>query len=921
MEDKRFPGSDNYGQNNEDEYSPLEETAEEIDDDDLDLSELLKKYMPETAEKSDGSDETAAEAFGSGADSEEALAESVDASEYGEFASEIYSDEDARRAAQADKAAYGEFGSDVADNDGGYADYAPDEASPSVDDVIGEAYGEAPVDEILASQEPVEDYVEADTARNDEALQPEEAVPEDIDFADPAAYDGAQAYYPQDNENGYADASGEEFPEGAELEDYADEIEYTGEQDASGEVGEEYPDYGGEYGEAYADADGDGYDADNVEYDADTAEYDENTADSEETEENASDFVNYEEQEEELDIDENIDSDDINLMIAFGLDEDLERTMGFEVAQKLTGELDEEQRKRDEKVRKTVDNEYMNRAQTAGFAKEYKSKYRFVKIRLALSALFAVILFFYENLRLFGYEFDGALDGTVYPTVYIMVSLQIMLLCAACALPELMEGIKNLFTGKIGPCSVTSLLVLAAIAHSVVQTQTVRIAQSPTLINFTVALTVVFTLVSEYFNIRREIFAFNVVSSKRPKHIVTKVQPVYGEETDPDGGDLLKFESASFIDNFFTRTKEPTHASKTYASAAIIIALVSALIAGFFSKFTGSEVPVCVDNAFTAFFIAVPMSMLIATSYPFYRASRDAYDNDGAIIGECSLEDYSDASCVTFDDVGVFPSYGVRVQNVKIYNNHRIDRVLYYASSAFSVARGPLTDVFEVATIEIGHSDNVKIKAAGSGYLAVTVDEKNITFGSAAELVSRGFWIPESITDEDEYNENDVSVMYMFREEKLMAKMLIKYTLDSDFESIMSSLCDEGISVSIKTYDPNIDDDLIGSGLLRRSEYSYSVTRYDGADDGNCIKDNADSGIVSRGSAKTLLQMLSDCAKVLASRRAGITIGIISAVVSALLMLIVILSGRGDSMNSAVIAVYQLFWMIPTMICAHMYVR
>lgn len=108
--------------------------------------------------------------------------------------------------------------------------------------------------------------------------------------------------------------------------------------------------------------------------------------------------------------------------------------------------------------------------------------------------MFAVILFFYENLRLFGYEFDGALDGTVYPTVYIMVSLQIMLLCAACALPELVEGIKNLFTGKIGPGSVTSLLVLSAIAHSVVQTQTVRIAQSPTLINFTVALTVVFTL-------------------------------------------------------------------------------------------------------------------------------------------------------------------------------------------------------------------------------------------------------------------------------------------------------------------------------------------------------------------------------------------------------------------------------------------
>ena len=89
MEDKRFPGSDNYGQNNEDEYSPLEETAEEIDDDDLDLSELLKKYMPETAEKSDGSDETAAEAFGSDAGAVEALLQRVGHHRVGQYASAV----------------------------------------------------------------------------------------------------------------------------------------------------------------------------------------------------------------------------------------------------------------------------------------------------------------------------------------------------------------------------------------------------------------------------------------------------------------------------------------------------------------------------------------------------------------------------------------------------------------------------------------------------------------------------------------------------------------------------------------------------------------------------------------------------------------------------------------------------------------
>ena len=353
-----------------------------------------------------------------------------------------------------------------------------------------------------------------------------------------------------------------------------------------------------------------------------------------------------------------------------------------------------------------------------------------------------------------------------------------------------------------------------------------------------------------------------------------------------------------------------------------MIAIISGVLCALYTKFfsTGSTVAQIAESAAAAFFIACPVSMFITMSYPFFRASRDAYDNDGAIIGECSLEEYSEASVVTFDDVGVFPSYGVKVQNVKIYNNHRIDRVLFYAASVFSTARGPLTDVFDVATVEIGHSDDVKIKAAGSGYLAASVDGKNITFGTASELVERGFVIPESITDEDEENGDDISVMYMFREEKLMSKMLIKYTMDTDFELIMDALCDEGISISIKTYDPNIDDSMIAVHV-GRGKYSYTVSRYEGADDGSTVRDNADSGIVSRSTAKTLLQILSDCTKVLAARRVGITIGVISSIISFVLMILVLLAGRTEALNSGVLFIYQLFWLIPSLLTARMYVR
>lgn len=64
------------------------------------------------------------------------------------------------------------------------------------------------------------------------------------------------------------------------------------------------------------------------------------------------DYVNYEDGDGDIELDGDLDSTDINLMLAFGLDDELERTMGPEVAQKLTEELDEEQRVLRRKSRK-----------------------------------------------------------------------------------------------------------------------------------------------------------------------------------------------------------------------------------------------------------------------------------------------------------------------------------------------------------------------------------------------------------------------------------------------------------------------------------------------------------------------------------------------------------------------------------------
>lgn len=967
-----------------------------VSDDDLDLSELLEKYMLEPLDKSSkqgGEADKVGDALDEYvAGSSPNLAEDLDANVYSEWASEVYTDEDARRAATKDAAVLDEYVKDVeAENNGVYGsekdvgdvldefdselDYSYDDGvygdneDDPLNDAVAETVEDAPgsadetVDETPGSVDGQETAGQYETV-NEEYV--EDAAPaEGEEYVTPADAGPLQDETPAPEENGYYDvpadnvSAGEQFAdnEAYDNEAYegetdaaydaegsyeteeqgADESEpYVGETDGLYVDGSEYADeladlstFAGmnEFGdetEQTADADAaatEGTDTAEASADASADE----AAESGESAEG--DFVDYEAKEEQIDIDENVDSTDINLMLAFGLDDELERTMGAENALRLTKELDEEQRKRDEHARKLVDNEYMNRSQTAGIAKDYKRRYTGDRIKLAIAAVLSVVLFFYENLRLFKLEFSGAFDASVYPTVYIMGSLQILLIIAACAYEQIFAGFVRLFKGNPDHRSVTAIAVTMAVIYSAVLPGVTTIAHKPLVLNFSVALLVLFTLVAELYTVRREIYSFNIVSSKKPKHVITK-DDILDPGFDTSDGDALKFETAAFVDGFFTRTNEPVKASKTYALAAIVIALCSAALAGIITNIVGSGgtlVGSVIENSFCGFFIALPASMMIAAAYPFFRAARNAYDIDGAIIGECSLEEYSNASCVTFDDVGVFPSYGVRVQNIKIYNNHRIDRVLYYAASVFSVARGPLTDVFDMATVEIGHSDEVKIRAAGSGYLSATVDEKNITFGSAAELITRGFDIPENVTDEDDFDDEDVSVMYMFREDRLMAKLFIKYTIDADFETIMASLCDEGISVSIKTYDPNIDHDLIAAGLTKKTEYSYTVTRYDGADDGSNIRDNADSGIVSRSGAKTLLQLISDCTKVLASRRSCTIIGLISAAVAALILLVVIATGNASSLlpgrMSAIIGIYQLFWMIPAYISSKIHVR
>ena len=153
---------------------------------------------------------------------------------------------------------------------------------------------------------------------------------------------------------------------------------------------------------------------------------------------------------------------------------------------------------------------------------------------------------------------------------------------------------------------------------------------------------------------------------------------------------------------------------------------------------------------------------------------------------------------------------------------------------------------------------------------------------------------------------------------KLMAKMYIKYRIDSEFEQIVETLAERGMCVAVKTFDPNVTEAMLAL-RIKPDKYPLKVVRLTKIGEKSKTKETADSGIVSRGDSKSLLKILTVCEDVLRVRRINTCIKIVASVVGLALMCIIVASGTVSSVSSLFLALYQLAWLIPLGIATKMY--
>ena len=618
--------------------------------------------------------------------------------------------------------------------------------------------------------------------------------------------------------------------------------------------------------------------------------------------------------------DENsFDEIDANLMVAFGMDEELDAAIGKESADKLRESTDElipddepvKEKPKTEEIKEPI-KEFVSPAEIKGIFENYKAEYGRSAIKIFVLAIVSLILFFYENIGIFGGNPLDVFNPEFYPVVHIMTGLQLLVIGFAVLYKEVVFGFKNLINKKVTVESLLPVMLGISVIYSVFAC---FFGAGSTIVgfNFPMALALLFYALGKRLDLRREIMTFRIISSKRSKFALEKLDIIDAElETKafdkylPSQPDIFRINKTAFIDGYFRRTSEYSSVKSVLNAfiPATIVAFVFGIIVGAVAN---KDFAAAMSTGYAAFAFALPSTSFFAFSLPMFRAAKVSYDDGSAIVGEGALDEYTSASSISFDDREVFPTSGVKLRSIKVFGQGRLDTAIYYMASVYSCIGGPLSDVLNVATADIGRSQNVEVISIDADGIETVVDGHHLYAGKADYLRHNGY-LPVTDPEDEEIEGGDISILFLVCDDEVVAKFYVRYRIDPEFEMTLKNLYKSGICVGIKTVDPNINDEML-STRIRLTKYPVRVLKYDDINDRSRGSDRTDSGVVSKKSVKALLRAFTMCDKTKHVTKTNIMISALSVIGGLAVTGVVAFLGSIMAVSSVYVALYQLFWL------------
>lgn len=503
-----------------------------------------------------------------------------------------------------------------------------------------------------------------------------------------------------------------------------------------------------------------------------------------------------------------------------------------------------------------------------------------------------------------------------YGLVLILVDLQLLVLSGVLIWQSLRDGFVALFTLKANADSITAVLLAVLGVYQASLLFTSATDKNVMLFSAVGCLFAAMNSLYHFLDERRSYRSFRVISSPKDKFVARRLGTDSSEyealkEFIPEDPDIFTVERAKFVNNYFARNKAPSQICTAY-NVVLWLVLVVAVAAAVFQASAG--VAQSLKTFALVCLFGLPACGLFGVALPLGRMAKKCAAHESAVVGMSAVEEYCAPSVLSFNDTELFPPEKIRLTSIRTYSDHRIDKSILYAAMIFKKVGGPLSSVFadSISGVygQIGQDFDI-LENTGDGICA-KIDGKEVFVGNKDYMLSYDFGY---VNDEiDEPFESSVGrIMYLAVTDTIAAKFYIRYAVNGKFERVMRALHRNGTCVSIKTCDPNLDNELIQC-IMKNRNYPVGVLKTAGASMDRPPMETSDSGIVCTSSILNMLRAFICCEKAKRLVSINLLVKFISVFVGLFVAVLLTMMGRLSGVTTAFVLVYQLLWVLAVVV-------
>lgn len=522
---------------------------------------------------------------------------------------------------------------------------------------------------------------------------------------------------------------------------------------------------------------------------------------------------------------------------------------------------------------------------------------------------------------IFGFQFGGAANPGSLPVVYVVLTLVFLAVAVGVCYRTVLNGLKALFAFNANSDSAAAVAAIAVTVQAVAAAFFQNALTEGSLHLYAVVLSAILFVnaAGKLTMIRRIHSNFRFVTSREQKYSVRlyddhntalKMAKDCVAETP-----VIAYQcKTGFLKRFLelSYTPDPSESSSQLLAP---IGLIASLVLCIATLLITSSVSTALSALAAACCACVAVSNMLAVNLPISRLCRTARRAGAMVIGYEGVEQLGNVNAVMVDAEELFPRGTVVLNGIKTFGGRAAaEDAVMAASALMREVGGPLSGVFDQV---ISENEDALPQVESFTYedgagIVGRVDGKAIYIGDRSLLINHRIQVPPR-EEEAQYASGSQQVVYIAVDAEVAALLVLTYSADRRRKNELQRLEDSGISVIVRTTDPNVTSQLI-SRLFGVDTASVGILESRLGEEYRRLAKaeipRADALVATKGRMESMMNVISECVE--ERRTVSLVVAVQTAAVVLGFVLVAFLAcfGAMGQLSSLVLFLFQLFWLL-----------